>query len=119
MQINQLEQQVKDLNMCLAKKDKDNFVLATKSADSRAALRDMVREAKIAKESSSNHASCNFKINLLKERLSKTQGVLSAIQMDPLRGYESQITSDMDSDGAASVDSMDAWEENKRPVKSV
>ncbi|CAM2106760.1 unnamed protein product [Caretta caretta] len=119
MQINQLEQQVKDLNMCLAQKDKDNFVLATKLADSQPALREMVKQVKIAKESSSNHASCNFKINLLKERLRKTQGVMSAIQMDPVRGYESQNTSDMDSDGEVSIDSKDAWEEAQAWVLSV
>ncbi|CAM2114269.1 unnamed protein product [Caretta caretta] len=76
MQINQPEQQVKDLNMCLAKKDKD-FLLATNLADSQPALREMVK-VKIAKESSSNHASCNLKNNVLKERLRKNQGLAQA-----------------------------------------
>ncbi|EMP42322.1 hypothetical protein UY3_00484 [Chelonia mydas] len=44
---------------------------------------------------------------------------MSAIQMDPMRGYESQNTSDMDSDGGVSIDSKDAWEEGRKSVRSV
>ncbi|EMP29428.1 hypothetical protein UY3_13471 [Chelonia mydas] len=96
LQINQLEEQIKELNGHLIKKEKENYILAKKFEDSQAAVRELMKEVTKAKEGTGNHTLCDHRIHKLKEKLKRTQGVISAIHTDPLWGY---VSRESDSDG--------------------